>query len=102
MYEYIKRTDAIAEVNRGDLLVGNNAEWAREIIWRTPYADVAPVKHGCWLEVKMSTGVEAFGYKEMVVAGFKCSVCRENVDASEGHYRYCPYCGARMRVDFND
>ena len=34
MYEYIKRTDAINEINRGDLLVGNNAEWAREIIWR--------------------------------------------------------------------
>jgi Pyruvate/2-oxoacid:ferredoxin oxidoreductase delta subunit len=23
--------------------VGNNAEWAREIIWRTPYADVVEV-----------------------------------------------------------
>ena len=60
MYEYINRTDAIEEINRGDLLVGNNAEWAREIIWRTPYSDVAPVRRGYWIAVKMPTGVEAF------------------------------------------
>ena len=78
--EYIKRTDAITEINRGDLLVGNNAEWAREIIWRTPYSDVAPVQHGHWIEVKFPTGVEAFGYKEMMVVGFKCSLCKENID----------------------
>lgn len=96
MYEYIKRTDAIAEINRGDLLVGNCAEWAREIIWRCPYSDVAPVKHARWIEVKIPTGVEAFGYKEMMVAGFKCSLCKENVDVSEWNYRYCPHCGARM------
>ena len=34
MHEYIKRSDAINEINRGDLLVGNNAEWAREKIGR--------------------------------------------------------------------
>lgn len=96
MYEYIKRTDAVAEINRGDLLVGNNAEWAREIIWRTPYADVVPVKHGHWIEVKMPTGVEVFDCKEMMVVGFKCSKCNENVDVSEGHYLYCPHCGAKM------
>ena len=96
MYEYIKRTDAVAEINRGDLLVGNNAEWAREIIWRTPYADVVPVKHGHWMKVKMPTGVEVFDCKEMMVVGFKCSKCGENVDVSEGHYRYCPHCGAKM------
>ena len=96
MYEYIKRTDAINEINRGDLLVGNNAEWAREIIWRTPYSDVAEVKHGHWIEVKFPTGVETFDYKEMIVVGFKCSLCKENIDVSVWHYRYCPHCGARM------
>ena len=96
MYKYIKRTDAINEINRGDILVGNNAEWAREIIWRTPYADVAPVKHGHWIENHVSTGVKAFGCKEMMLAGFKCSVCGENVDVSEGDYRYCPHCGTKM------
>lgn len=96
MYEYIKRTDAINEINRGDLLVGNCAEWAREIIWRCPYSDVREVKHGHWIEVNMPTGVKAFGYREMMVGALKCSVCRENVDVSEGHYRYCPHCGSIM------
>ena len=78
------------------ILVGNNAEWAREIIWRTPYSDVAPVQHGHWIEVKFPTGVETFDCKEMMVVGFKCSLCKENIDVSEWHYRYCPHCGARM------
>lgn len=96
MYEYIKRTDAINEINRGDLLVGNCAEWAREIIWRTPYADVREVKHGHWTEVQVPTGISAFGHKEMTIGSFKCSICGGKVDASEEHYRYCPYCGNPM------
>jgi hypothetical protein len=100
MHEYIKRTDAIEQINRGDLLVGNFAEWAREIIWRTPYADVKEVKHGHWMEVKFPTGIEAFGYKEMMVEAWKCSVCKKNVDVSEGHFRYCPHCGSKMDGEY--
>lgn len=37
---YIKIEKAIAEIDKGDLLVGNNAEWAKEILFRTPTADV--------------------------------------------------------------
>ena len=32
------------EVDRGDLLVGNNAEWAKEIAYRTPKATVPSCK----------------------------------------------------------
>lgn len=39
---YIEIEKAIAEIDKGDLLVGNNAEWAKEIIRRTPTADVVP------------------------------------------------------------
>ena len=86
MHEYIKRTDAIAEINRGDLLVGNNAEWAREIIWRTPYADVVEVKHGYW----KPNWCDAY-----------CSVCNylNKADGFLGKrkdYPYCPNCGSRM------
>ena len=42
MARYIDCEKACAEVDKGDLLVGNNAEWAKEIINRTPAADVAP------------------------------------------------------------
>jgi hypothetical protein len=41
MARYIERETACAEVDKGDLLVGNNAEFAKEIINRTPTADVA-------------------------------------------------------------
>lgn len=90
MYEYIKRTDAIAEIDRGDLLVGNNAEWAREIIWRTPYADVAPVKHGRWYLADDGDGVV-------------CSECGEdfcNIYLEVDRFKYCPNCGAYMRETY--
>lgn len=40
---YIEIKRAIAEIDKGDLLVGNNAEWAKEILYRTPTADVVEV-----------------------------------------------------------
>lgn len=43
MAEYINKETACAEVDKGDLLVGNNAEFAKEIINRTPAADVVEV-----------------------------------------------------------
>jgi hypothetical protein len=43
MAEYIEREKAIAEIDKGDLLVGDNAKWAKEILYRTPTADVVPV-----------------------------------------------------------
>lgn len=43
MVEYIERGKAIAEIDKGDLLVGDNAKWAKEILCRTPTADVVPV-----------------------------------------------------------
>lgn len=86
MYEYIKRTDAIKEINRGDLLVGDNAGWAREIIWRTPYADVAEVKHGCWRSIRIAFG--SFSYTT-----FTCSECGYGVNKMTN---YCSDCGARM------
>lgn len=41
--EYIEREAACAEIDKGDLLVGNNAEWAKEAIRNTPAADVVEV-----------------------------------------------------------
>ena len=87
MYEYIKRTDAIKEVNRGDLLVGNCAEWAREIIWRTPYSDVVEVKHAKWIEKH-----------RFFSTTYMCSNC------SSGSVRkspFCADCGAKMDGEQN-
>ena len=53
-------------------------------------ADVAPVVHGRW---------EAKGY----VCGeseFECSVCHKSEwRTSIGHFRWCPFCGAKMDGD---
>lgn len=68
----------------------------KQLLKSVPAADVQPVRHGRWLEVKGFTGVEAFGYKEECVDGFVCSICGGEVDVSEGHFRYCPNCGAKM------
>lgn len=43
MARYIDIDKAIAEIDKGDLLVGNNAEWAKEILYRMPSADVVQV-----------------------------------------------------------
>ena len=86
MYEYIKRSDAINEVNRGDLLVGNCAEWAREIIWRTPYADVAPVKRGYWIMCHRYFNTT-----------YTCSNCKSG---SSEETNCCPHCGAKMNGDY--
>lgn len=43
MAEYIEREKAIAEFDKGDLLVGDNVKWAKEILYRTPTADVVEV-----------------------------------------------------------
>lgn len=88
MHEYIKRSDAINEINRGDLLVGNNAEWAREIIWRTPYADVVEVRYGHWRSRKIDIG--SFSYTT-----FTCSECGYGADKMTN---YCPDCGARIQL----
>lgn len=87
MYEYIKRTEAVAEIDRGDLLVGNFAEWAKEIVWRTPYADVVEARRGYWRERKHYFG-------SVVCQTYTCSGCGFGVAQKTN---YCPDCGAKMR-----
>lgn len=93
MHEYIKRSDAINEINRGDLLVGNCAEWAREIIWRTPYSDVAPVKRGHWIEDYV------YDPDPHDRIRYKCSECDLILDGVAECFTYCPNCGAKMDGD---
>ena len=80
---YIEIEKAIAEIDKGDLLVGNNAEWAKEILYRTPTADVVEVKHGEYIQ-KGAWHIE-------------CSVCRHVLAHIGEAKNYCPNCGADMR-----
>ena len=55
------------------------------------------LKKGHWIPVEYPIGVEAFGVKEMTAVALKCSECGEEVDISDGDFKLCPYCGARMQ-----
>ena len=96
MHEYIKRTDAIAEINRGDLLVGNNAEWAREIIWRTPYSDVAPVKHGQWIVENGNIVCSICHTGKPTIDGYEMLICDGEKFISMEKTNFCGNCGAKM------
>lgn len=53
-------------------------------------------KPGHWIPVESTTGVEAFGIKEMTVQTVRCSVCGTEEDVSFSAYRFCPRCGTKM------
>ena len=85
MTDYIKREDTIkaieSETYRHDYL-----DHVIDIIEDIPSADVAPVRHGRWINC------------EFVESGFKfvrCSECNHD-DMRSCLYKYCPNCGARM------
>ena len=50
-----------------------------------PAADVAPVKHGCWVKEKSD-----------VLIHWHCSVCETCYFLEEPNADYCPHCGAQM------
>lgn len=57
-----------------------------------PAADVAPVVHGEWVEIKGMAPPEYHGKH-------KCSVCGEMALCKKMHEvlsEYCPHCGAKM------
>ena len=89
--EYIRRDDAIEEINKwldsvGTALVGKGMSYYGELIGcieDTPAADVAPVVHGKWGD----NGIAG----SMLV---KCSVC--GCDCGANSFSYCPNCGANM------
>ena len=58
----------------------------------TPPADVAPVRHGRWVEQEKYT----FGTM------YDCSIC-DNRILDNGHsWNYCPNCGAKMDGSSNE
>lgn len=50
---------------------------------------------GEWLLIKVPTGVELYGIRE-VQAYPKCSLCGYMGGVSDWHFKYCPNCGAKM------
>ena len=95
MEEYIEKNKAIKELYEVydyefPTASGGFDEYARMIVPNTiknmPAADVAPVRHGRWVEKEKYT----FGIM------CDCSLC-ENRILDNGHpWNYCPVCGAKM------
>ena len=95
MDEYIKKSyavDAVLDVyyNTSDIdLSGGKFEAA---IRKIQAADVAPVRHGRWLQKKHKIFGNAYDYV--------CSEC--GCDYALAEYNYCPNCGAKMDGGVDD
>ena len=90
MDEYIKREDLLELYRIDDPVLNENGHvplpGIRQNIMGIPAADVAPVRHGRWIEQEKYT----FGVM------YDCSIC-DNRILDNGHsWNYCPNCGAKM------
>lgn len=87
MDEYIKREDAIKAIEN-DLpeQVRYSREDAADCIRYMDAADVAPVRHGRWIEQEQYT----FGVM------YDCSICNNRILDNGHSWNYCPNCGAKM------
>lgn len=65
-------------------------EYAEGLLENVPSADVAPVRHGRWIDMNTPT--------ENYFPRYKCSVCGHGSDFSN----FCPNCGARMDEEVED
>ena len=89
MAEYIEREaaiDAVTEVYYNTPDVNLSGEKFEAAINGILAADVAPVRHGRWVEKEKYT----FGIM------YDCSLCEDRI-LDNGHpWNYCPNCGAKM------
>lgn len=84
MAEYIEREEAIRFLlNDSPEQVNYSREDAADCIRYMNAADVAPVRHGRWVDN---------GIPDSILSG--CSVCGFTCGSSS--FSYCPNCGAKM------
>lgn len=85
--EYIEREALIEEAKHNKAVCQAIADIVdvKDIINNTPAADVAPVRHGCWVKEKSD-----------VLIHWHCSVCEKCYFLEEPNADYCPHCGAKM------
>ena len=89
MFEYIKQEDAIKAMMATKWMNDSDGAMAMEIVATAPTADVAPVRHGRWLQKKHKIFGNEYDYV--------CSEC--GCDYALAKYNYCPNCGAKMDGD---
>ena len=88
MIEYIEREAAMEQCNRHSDYIAWSILNGIEAI---PAADVAPVRHGQWIEYTKVIIPEPYNKWEQA---WKCSEC--GFDDGFVAYNYCPSCGAKM------
>lgn len=100
MAEYIEREAAMKELmNDAPEQVGYSREDAADCIRYMDAADVAPVRHGRWVEKKE-------WHHGRWLAWYECSCCGERDDNYEMYEmmpfcrlsNFCPNCGAKMDI----
>ena len=93
MSDYIKREDALEQFDYYDLGEYLTTQ-IRGMLMDVPSADVAPVRHGRWIEHYKSDAPPTLKSR------WVCSWCG-NVQ-TYGATGYCPNCGARMDGESDD
>lgn len=93
MAEYIDREKAERELLNAMAMTGYQSR-AINAVRYMPSEDVAPVKHGKWIEKDDGWGCTYYD----------CSACGESWvtiegTPSENNMRYCPKCGAKMDLE---
>lgn len=98
MAEYNEREALLREIERrealmvGDKLVSIDA--MKSFIKNRPDADVAPVRHGRWIEPSRL----CYGAKQ-----YECSLCYSDTfwkkHSITEKYPHCPNCGAKMDLE---
>ena len=95
--EYIERDKLYTCIEQFYAQHSNNIVFTREslehLIEIFPAADVAPIRHGHWIQ------------RNQIIAYYECSECHCSID-QEPHYnyldnimvfpKYCEHCGAKM------
>ena len=82
--EYMEEIITMLKSEKGDIRV-MDTETLLYFIRKVPAADVAPVRHGCWVKEKSD-----------VLIHWYCSVCEKCYFLEEPNADYCPHCGAKM------
>lgn len=100
MDEYISKESAISIFRaKEEMAVCTTAQpyfaRAAKMMELLPAADVAPARHGKWLEWFPGDCALIMTGEEML---YRCSSCdAKYADAEE--YKYCPHCGAKMDLE---
>ena len=89
MTEYIKREEAIESI-MGETPDAHYPHWYADKIKSIQAADVTPVVHGRWIDVREK---RLFGDHF-----FLCSNCKSR-NGSMIPFNYCPNCGAKMDLE---